>query len=75
MTNREHLEAMDDRALSEWLSDLSAGKIPLKDFCIGFCSCADKNGRCTKLDAAGDIDCELSISDMIYHWLKAENIN
>ncbi|MEE0558816.1 MAG: hypothetical protein UC361_05190 [Bulleidia sp.] len=75
MTNRELLEAMDNRALAEWLSDLSERKIPLKDFCIGFCSYADKNGRCTKLDAAGDIDCELSISDMIYHWLKAENSN
>lgn len=75
MTNREHLEAMDDRTLSEWLSDLTERKIPLKDFCIGFCSYADKNGRCTKLDTAGDIECELSISDMIYHWLKAENSN
>lgn len=75
MTNRECLGTMDDRALAEWLGNLSAAKIPLKDFCIGFCRHADKNGHCTKLDAAGDIDCELSISDMIYHWLKAESSN
>ena len=72
MKNRKWLETMNDRTLSEWLGDLSERKIPLKDFCIGFCRHADKNGRCTKLDATGDIDCELSISDMIYHWLKAE---
>ena len=72
MTNRKRLEAMDDRALAEWLGDLSAGKIPLKDFCIGFCSYADKSGRCTKLDATGDIDCNLSVEEMIWHWLKAE---
>ena len=72
MKNREFLEKMTDRELAKWLSDLSAGKIPLSGFCNGFCSHADKAGHCTKLDAAGDIDCELSISDMIYHWLKAE---
>lgn len=72
MKNREWLETMNDRTLAEWLGSLSEGKIPLTDFCVGFCRHADKAGHCTKLDAAGDIDCELSISDMIYHWLKAE---
>lgn len=72
MTNREFLKKMTDRELAKWLFDLSAGKIPLTGFCNGVCSYADKTGHCTKLDAAGDIDCELSISDMLYNWLKAE---
>ncbi len=72
ITNRDFLEAMDDRTLAEWLTDFSSGKIPLSAFCIGFCSYADKNGRCTKLDANSDIDCDLSVKDMIWHWLEAE---
>lgn len=72
MKNREFLKKMTDKELAKWLSDLSAGKIPLTGFCIGFCSYADKSGRCTKLDTAGDIECNLSVEEMIWHWLKAE---
>lgn len=71
MTNRESLEAMDDIALAQWLSNLSERKIPLEEFC-SFCSYVNKNGRCMKLTAEGDIDCELSIAEMIWHWLKAD---
>ena len=71
-TNRELLKTMNDRELAKWLSDLSAGKIPLTGFCNGFCSYADITGRCTKLDSSGDIDCELTVGDMIFQWLKAK---
>ena len=75
MTNRRYLESLDDRAFAEWMSNLSDGKIPLKEFCKGFCNYSDETGKCTKLCDDGDIDCTLSITDMIFYWLKAEQKN
>ena len=72
MTNKEWLKTLSDEELSDWLTDLSTGKFYPADFCIDFCANARKNGTCTKCDASGDIDCELSIQDIIVRWLKAE---
>ena len=72
MTNKEWLKTLSDEELSDWLTDLSNGKFYPADFCIDFCANARKNGTCTKCDASGDIDCELSIQDIIVRCLKAE---
>lgn len=72
MTNKEWLITLSDEELSDWLTDLSNGKFYPADFCIDFCANARKNGTCTKCDASDDIDCELSIQDIIVRWLKAE---
>lgn len=58
----------------EWLTDLSNGKLYPEDLylCMDFCPNARKNGTCTKCDASGDIECKLSIQDIIIHWLNTE---
>lgn len=73
MTNKEWLKTLSDEELSDWLTDLSNGKFYPADLCMDFCDYARKNGTCTKCNADGDIDCELSIRDMIYYWLKAQS--
>lgn len=72
MTNKEWLASLSDEELADWLTDLSNGKFYSADFCIDFFPNARKNGTCAKCNAAGDIDCELSIQDIIIRWLNAE---
>lgn len=75
MTNREWLENLSNESFAEWLTDLSNGKFYPEDLCMDFCPNARKNGTCTKCDANGDIECDLSINEMITHWLKSKKNN
>lgn len=72
MTNREWLENLSNESFAEWLSDLSNGKFYPADLCKDFCASAGKNGKCTKCNSDGDIECDLSINEIITHWLKSE---
>lgn len=72
MTNRDWLTSLSDEEFADWLTDLSNGKLNPADLCIDFSPNAKKNGTCTNCDANGDIDCDLSISEIITLWLKSE---
>lgn len=72
MTNKEWLKSLSDEELADWLTNLSNVKFSPEDLCMDFCPNARKNGTCTKCNADGDIDCELSVQGIITRWLNAE---
>ena len=71
MTNREWLNKLNDKDYTDFLNDLATGRMFPEDFCSRQYGKTEKDGVCRRCCDDKEVKCDLSVHDMLYHWLKS----